>query len=693
MAQIPIGRFGFQTAEPAPTPRAPAGAFGNTTGLQIAADAIGDVARVELRDQRLQEAEAAREAKRLQLEQDREAKLQRTELDRAKAANLLLDREIELDTAARTLEERLAAGELSHEDAGKAWQESLAALPKPDIELSDPVAADNLQRGIKRLEFRSGTKVGEAARKARAGEIKTQADGVLDKLGKMAGLPGADMALIGKQVDALDEIGARAYGKEWGAKKQSFKDAAWDAQLNQQAMSARNDVKALDALAKAVTDGEYKDKLDSNRRNTLVAKLEGYRTSLIQRQEAAAARAARAQEARIRKAEAEFNVFQALADKGTILDPAYIDRVMTVTAGTDYQTGVRQLAQHAQAVGGLASQPVPAQQATLDAIDREIATKGRTPELDKRREAVAKVVNGSRTDLNQNGLRAGLERGVITQIAPIDTSSPEGLARSLAGRMQQADTVSAWAGKTVSPLDSDEADAVRKMLGALPAKLRSEAVASIATATGPRAAAAIAAQLDKQDRPLALAFASAGDRTTAGRFTSELIIKGAAAIKDGTVAKDDKNVTGWRAQIAAEVEGAFPTETSTQAVKDAAYYIAAGIAQESGGAVSPKDIRKAVTLAAGGQIIERNGKRIPIPAGMDADAFEDRIKSVPAASIEAQAPGGQVLVGGTPMPAAEFAASVPGQELMIVGPNRYAVIVRGRPVTNTQGKPVIVEVR
>lgn len=693
MAQIPLGRFGFQVAEPPPTPRAPAGAFGNTAGLEIAADALGNVARAEMRNQRIAEQEAERERKQLQAEQDREALRQRTELERARSANFLLDREIELDTAARTLEERIAAGELKPEDAGKAWSETVSALPAPDFQVSDVAASENLQRGLKRLEFKTGGKITAAAEKARAGQIKTEADGILDKLGKMAGLPGADMALIGQQVDALDEIGSRAYGKEWGTKKQGFKDAAWDAQLNQQAMSVRNDVKALDALAKSVTSGEYADKLDSNRRNALVAKLEGYRTSLIQRQEAAAARAAREQEARLRRAESEFQTFQAMADKGTILDPAYIDRAVSMTAGTPYQEGVRQLAKQSQAVGGLAAQPLPVQQATLDAIDREIATKGRSPELDKRREAVAKVVTGSRSDVQNAGLRAGLERGVITQIAPIDMSSPEGLARTLATRMQQAETVSAWAGKTVSPLDEEEAEGVRKMLGALPPKLKSEAVASIATATGPRAASAIAAQLDKTDRPLALAFASAGDRTTAGRYTSELILKGSAAIKDGAVMKDDKKVTGWKSTIAAEVEGAFPTETSTQAVKDAAYLIAAGIAAENGGSVSPREIRQAVTLAAGGQIIERNGKRLPVPAGMDADTFEDRIRSVSPASIRAQAPGGQVMVGGVPMPADEFARSVPGQELMIVAPNRYAVVVRGRPVTNSEGKPVIVEVR
>ena len=45
------------------------------------------------------------------------------------------------------------------------------------------------------------------------------------------------------------------------------------------------------------------------------------------------------------------------------------------------------------------------------------------------------------------------------------------------------------------------------------------------------------------------------------------------------------------------------------------------------------------------------------------------------------------------MPAAEFATSIPGQELIYAGPGRYAVVVRGRPVTNAGGRPIILEVR
>lgn len=178
---------------------------------------------------------------------------------------------------------------------------------------------------------------------------------------------------------------------------------------------------------------------------------------------------------------------------------------------------------------------------------------------------------------------------------------------------------------------------------------------------------------------MALAFATATQQTTQGRYTSELILRGDQAIKDGAVMKDDKKVTGWKASIAQEIDGAFGNENTAQAVKDAAYYITAGIAAENGGNAGGSDIKRAVRLAVGGDIIERNGKKLPIPAGMDASDFEARLKT----SAGAVAKQGSVRVAGVEMSGEEFAASLPGQELMPVGSGRYAVIVKGRPVVRS----------
>lgn len=673
MARIPLGNFGNAIAQPAPAVRAVPGAYDNGgAGLKQVGDAL------------------MQEGAQLLAEERQQALL----LTRAKAANAVLDREITVKAIGQDISQQVEAGTLHYDEAPKVLKQRMGELGMPDMTGMDPVTAENFSKGIKRADFHGEGLITGAIQKARQADFRTQTDGLLDKLGKQASLPGADPAKLTEQIAGMDEIGQRAYGAGWAKKKQDWVDGNWDAHLNQKAMTVRDSLIGIADLEKQITEGQYADKLDSNRRNSIIAKLEGYRTAKIQRDEAAASRADRLAERAMKRAEAEFNTFQTLADKGTILSPEYIDRATRMTAGTPYQQGIKALAQQARETGGLASQPVAAQEAMLTQVDTLIAQRGRTPELDKRREQIQKVLTGSQSDLKANGLRAGLERGVIKDMAPLDVSTPEAFAASAAARLSQAEQVSQWAGKPVSPLDSREAEQVRGMLDALPPKAKSQAVATIAAAVGPRLAGAMATQIEKQDKPLALAFATAGSLTAAGRYTSELILKGATAIKDGAVMKDDKKVTGWRATIAQELDGVLFNEVAAAAAKDAAYYIAAGLAQENGGSLSASKLRSAVRLAVDGDIIEHKGKKLLIPPGWSEDDFAKGLRNAASSSdLMKQAPDGKVRAGGVEMPAAEFATTIPGQELIYAGPGRYAVIVKGRPVTNSAGKPIIVGVR
>ena len=767
MAKIPLGNFGMQIAQAAPRVNIPAGAFDTGgSGMARAGDALMNTAGQMMQEQRQQDLA----------------------LTRAKAANSVLDREIAVDTIGKEIEQQVSAGAIPHTEAKTLYKQRISEIAAPEIQGLDPVTAENLSKGMKRIDFKGEGYIDGVVSKAVTIDFRTQADSLLDKLGKKAGLPGADLTQIKAQADSADEIGVRAYGAAWGKKKQDWIDGAWDAQLNQQAMGVRDNLQGISALQKRITEGDYAENLDSNRRNALVAKLDMYKTSLIQRQEAAASRAQREQERVLKRAEAEFNTFQTLADKGTIMSPEYIDRAVKMTAGTPYQQGIQAIAKQAQETGGLAAQSIRQQESMLTQINTQIAQSGITPELNKRREQIQKVLTASQSDLKDNGIGAGLERGVIREKSPIDISTPEAFASSVSNRLMQAETVSMWAGKAVSPLDAAEADSIRGMLEAMPPKLKSQAVATIAEAVGPKMATAMSAQIEKQDRPLSLAFAHASSKTSYGRYTSELILKGATAIKDGAVMKDDKKVTGWKATIATELDGVFPDERVSTAAKESAYYIAAGIAQEKGGTVGTSDIRRAVEMTIGGSIIERNGKKLPTPGEMTESEFDARLRSVQVSEIMSQTGsagsmkspgmvdpgnidltkrptvknsdgsistvrsmsvnfdgqevllptvvGGKVVsakeaidhyrktgehlgkfnsqeaatayaedlhnkqasaytvrAGGVEIPVEDFVKSIPGQELMYAGPGRYAVIVRGRPVTNAAGKPIIIGVK
>lgn len=418
-----------------------------------------------------------------------------------------------------------------------------------------------------------------------------------------------------------------------------------------------------------------------------------------QAREAAQLRALAEQDRRLRQAEAEFNVFQSLADKGTALAPEYVTKALQATAGTPYAEGIRKLAQQAQETGGYARQPIGAQRAMLDAVDAEIAQKGRSPALDKRRDALAKVVRGTEADIKADPLTAGLQRGVITQFSPIQFGGGiDGLVPQVQARIVQADAVGRWAGKPVSPFTADETRELFSRISQQPAPQRAQTLATLASTMPKEQADALAAQLDggsKSDasRAYAAALQSASDRTTAGRYTSEIILKGAEALQAKTIKEERTPVDGWRGRIGKITGEAYRNPQEAEFVADKARFILAGLVAE-GASGSERDVSKAVTLAAGGQIRDHNGQRVVLPAGMESSDFRDRLRKMPPASLGL--PDGKVYVntgaGMQEMTAEQFITTLPDAKLTYWKRGRYFVQAGGSFAAKADGNPVVIEV-
>jgi hypothetical protein len=460
--------------------------------------------------------------------------------------------------------------------------------------------------------------------------------------------------------------------------------------------AGRNDRKALDTAEGVITDGL--PDLDPQKRAQLLREVETSRLHLDQKDEMAAARAQREWERRMKQAETSFNVMQGLADKGTLLDPKYVQQAMQVTAGTPYQAGIVAIAQQAKDSGGLAAQPIANQQRILDGINSQIATTGRTPELDRRREQIEKTLNGSLGDIKTDPMRAGLERGVITDLQPIDWSQGvPGLMKQIQARLPGAERVGVWAGQPVSPLTADEADYLKQSLSALAPKDRSNMVAMLAQAMGPQASQGLAAQMDPNDRALAITFGLSGQKTSFNRYTSELIFLGQKAKADGTSTKGEHEAevraASWQPYITDELGDAFPAQSQNAMVRDAAVFIAHGIAAEQGGSLTKDDMKRAVRMAANGVVADLNGRKVPLPPGVDESMLQRRLKSVSPQELSAQAPGGHVIAGGVSVPLADFTEALPGQQLLYAGPGKYAVIVKGRPVKNASGQNILIGVQ
>lgn len=680
MVQIRLGNFGNVTPGRAPVVNPPAL---NQTARAVSE--LGQTAFGIATDMRAQETRLAQQELQEQRAQAEAAERAREGAELNKAQDRLRDLHDDIG-------ERVATGQLPRDQAEaefsrlakEAADESLQRL-RPETR---PIAAP-------RIDSTAAT-FGNSLRRTIAKRAKQEVTGSItesleyfqrlyrtDPAKATEGAMGT-LAAMGPWSDMTPEQRAKL-GQVW--KEQTQYTAGFEA-----VSLAREDRKGLAAAEQFI--GTLPD-LDPQKRAQLLDRVQAYRMTLDQKAELAAQRAERERDRVLKRAEHEFNAFQALADKGTALSPEYVDRAIKATAGTPYAGAIAGIAEQARVTGGLAAQPIQTQQAMLDQVNAAIAQRGRSPELDKRKEQIEKVLKGSQADVERDPLRAGLERGVIAELPPLAFGGGiESVVQQLADRVTAADRVRMWSGKPASPLTSEEAANFGRMLSSLPAEQRGNAVAMVAATVPPQQAQALARQIDQRDKALALALArSTSDptrpwesMTSEGRTVAELILRGAQAVKDKGIKEDTAAEVGLRATLAKQVGDAVP-EAARADVIDAARFIYLG-KMAAGERVSAEG---AVRLAIGGDLVEHNGRRVPVPMGLDLPRL---LESLPATAIESQAPDGLVYMpDGRPLRVVDFLGVLPGAQLEPVGMGRYLVRSGGGLVLNKDRAPIVVDVR
>ena len=446
---------------------------------------------------------------------------------------------------------------------------------------------------------------------------------------------------------------------------------------------AKRDNKALDKVAAALNTDEFAD-IDPQRKTTLLGQIEGFQVANIQRAEAEARRRQAEQERYLRKAEAEFNAAQTLVTQGKVLSPEYVDRVAKSVQGTPYAAALKESLRQGPATTAFGVQPLAVQQQLLDAARADLIKTGTNPKAEEKLSALQKVHDAAVRDYREEPLRAALDRGIIQQIEPLDTSSIPTLMSTLAARVNQASITRQQVGTAVSPLLSQEAEKVGQMLNNLPVEQRSTAIAELAKVAGPEQSAALAKQIAPKDKALGIALGMAGSMTTQGRHTSEIVLRGAQAMKDRSVKTDNSAVTGIRARVAAEIGDAYPSEELRETMIDAAVFAEYGLQAEGSG-----DLPRAVRLVTGGGIVERGGRKVPLPQGMTPSQFDERLRTLSPKDLRSDT----VVIGGQTIPAKDFITQIPDAPLIVRGNGRYAVQAGNGLVMRPDGKPLIVEVR
>jgi len=667
MAQIPIGNFGNTVVQPGRQQRVFAEQAGQITGRATAE--LGQTAQqIGLK--------AMADETRIGIEAyEREAQ--------TTAARVRITTQNNLDEAADTLAADIKAGRVAKDKADEEWQTRRASVLDGAFDGLDERYKGKVQaelEGVSQLKTRT---VRDAVTLRDQADTRTNIMTLGEEYQRKAvkDRPGA----VAEYSALLDAMGpAAGMGPEDIAKqKQGFRENTAFTQATEVVGAAR-DLAGVRKARETLAGDAFAD-LDPQRRAQIDATLEGRETSLIQRAAAQEqARAARA-EAHLNRARAAFESAQARTDAGI---PDSEDQVALTTqalAGTPFLDTYRALQVRAREIGGAGAQRGAVQQAQLDQVNAQIAQQGASDALIKRRDSLQKVLDASKRDYKEDALRAGLQRGVIDALPPIDVSSIDAATRTIGARLQAAQIVQTRAGRPVSPLTNDEAEVLANTINTLPVQQRATALGTLGRSIGAQAAEGLAAQIDKKDKALALALQFGTSATTEGRTTAEIILRGQQAMKDKTVKPDTIAVDGWKAQIAKEVDGAYSNQKQAEAVKEAAFLIMSGLQSEGTG-----NVRQAVGLAARGNIVEHNGKRIPLPAGVTQDDLDAKLRSLTPQNFANQVPGGQVRVGGQAVPLETFVQALPESQLINAGYGRYNVISGGRVVTNAQGMPITI---
>lgn len=393
MAKIPLGNFGNAIAQPRPQVNYVDGAF-DKGGAGI--EALGN--------------EGLRITGNLMKEQQQENE----SLARARAANAVLDREIQQKTLAADLIARTQAGEIKYDQVLESYDSASQFLDTPEVGKLDPVTQLNLDKGMKRVDFQTRASIETAAQGAKKVEFKGQADGALDKLAKLAGMPGADIEKINAQADSLDAIGALPYGGAWAKKKQDFRDQNWANQAIQKSGAARQDMEALRQLEYDLTaqDGFYIDKMDVDKRNAILNQVISRRIQLENRNN-------HQETKREAKAERAIGDVDKQIASGIPAAPEMWAGWAETVKGTSFEPELKRLIKGEIEVQQILRQPIDKQTAYIQGAEQKLLSKGGSVKdkanLDRMKTAVAANIKQlQETPLVFNQNRIGEE------VAPVD---------------------------------------------------------------------------------------------------------------------------------------------------------------------------------------------------------------------------------------------------------------------------------
>lgn len=687
MARIPTGNFG-QGATTAPVAHTRV----SGQGLDSVSRAVGDLANTGMQF-----------ASRYQHQQDEEA----DGLARAKAANAQLDYELQVDNATRTMEDDVATGAVPYGEALGRYRDAVGKIEVPVIEgLAEPLQLA-YARGIERTQAGGAQSMERVVRTARRADFKGQFDAALDKLGKISGMPGADIGSVIERARAFAPLAQQA-GLDQGVvskRLQDFSDAAWTTQATQRAIFGREDVGQLKQLEHdlSASDGYYADKLDPEKRNALLSQV-------LTRQQTLADKADRMAD----KADAKGQRVLDQIDRQIASGVPGTPEMWTSWAGvfTDASPELRaqfnERVESEREVQDVLRMPADKQAAYLQAADAELMAKGGTVTRKQNLDRIRTAIETAQKQLQETPLlfNASREGGEVEPLKMEALASPADAWEVGAQLQERAATIDAMRkrygqGVQMAVLLPQEVKVLGDSMKQATSKQQTEMLGQLRTAVqDDKVFNAVMQQLAPEQPVVAyagmLATKERASVTLQKHTFSANVTAGArdvaATMLEGNRLLQGKGdnkfplpperdfreaFTGATGALFAGRPGA--ADVAMQAVR--AYYTGQSSADgDHSGEVDPKRLQQAVTAALG-EVADVNGNgEVLAPWGMSADTFEDEAELAFDRAAKAQ---------GLPENVANNFGAYGLRQIN----ERNFYVTRGREfLTDKDGKPVTITI-
>jgi len=601
-------------------------------------------------------------------------------LARAQASNALLDHEIAVRNKADEIRQRVDSGDLPYDQARTTFEQEATAIERPQIQHLDPIGQQNLSKGLDRNLFTGQVEVDKAVEGARKADFRDQFGGALDRLGKLAGMPGSNIDEINAKADAYIPL-ARAAGLPPALidkTVQDFKDRNWLNNATQNAMQSADSLPDLRQLQHDLTaeDGFYAGKLDTDKRNAVLRSVLSDISQIELRQSRQADRREALAERAISQIDQQISTgVPATAEQWT--------KWNSVVKGTLQEDEFRDRMKNEETVQSVLRKPLDEQVSYIQSATQKLDTEGGSV---RDRANLARLTNTVKANIQQfqsapllfNANRLG------TDIAPLDLTqfaSPNGQAQ-IAGQIQARMATLATMRKeygsvAVKPLLPQEAQAMASMLDRGTPAQQVELLGSLRTAIGDPDAYKGALQQISPDHPvIALAGMVATNpkpltltthwfkpnEMLSGRDVAATLLQGERILDatKGQKAEDGKPQTGLylpndmalQTSFQSTVGNAFAdradaAQTAYQAVK--AYYT--GRAAQTGRLASTKadidtDLVDEAVKAVLGEVDNYKGNgSVLVPWGMPTSEFEDRAHSALITELKARGMPADIAAG------------------------------------------------